>query len=302
MWPAIGAVGGAAISAAGGMFGQKKANEANMKLQQNQLNWNKNMWHMNNEYNSPAAQMQRYREAGLNTHLMYGQGSEGNAGGPAQGVAPPQMQNVAAGLGQGVGSSIGSYIAMKKVNAEVENIEADTANKLTGADKNVLQGEGIAIDNQRAYLEYQYETKTFGNRISKNQIETTAAGLELVKLGLENEGKRIENDAAMMDLAYKELEKIISVTNSIADLQGTWLANEITAEELAYMKKWNRKMGTENPMVQVVKDLLNDEAGEIIEEGKKGLQERIVRGGARRNYRRNKRKYDGKGWGGVPEL
>jgi len=33
-------------------------------------------WEMTNEYNSPKAQMQRYREAGLNPNLMYGQMQE----------------------------------------------------------------------------------------------------------------------------------------------------------------------------------------------------------------------------------
>lgn len=34
-------------------------------------------WAMQNEYNSPRMQMQRYQEAGLNPHLIYGQSNEG---------------------------------------------------------------------------------------------------------------------------------------------------------------------------------------------------------------------------------
>jgi hypothetical protein len=37
-------------------------------------------WNMQNQYNSPAAQMQRFEEAGLNPHLVYGRGESGNAG------------------------------------------------------------------------------------------------------------------------------------------------------------------------------------------------------------------------------
>lgn len=36
-------------------------------------------WGLQNEYNSPRAQMQRFQEAGLNPHLIYGQGNPGNA-------------------------------------------------------------------------------------------------------------------------------------------------------------------------------------------------------------------------------
>lgn len=37
------------------------------------------MWGIQNQYNSPAAQMQRFLDAGLNPHLIYGQGNAGNS-------------------------------------------------------------------------------------------------------------------------------------------------------------------------------------------------------------------------------
>lgn len=49
------------------------------------------MWHMQNAYNSPAQQMARFGAAGLNPHLMYGQGSAGNASGTPQ-YSPPDIQ------------------------------------------------------------------------------------------------------------------------------------------------------------------------------------------------------------------
>ena len=38
-----------------------------------------NLWNLMNEYNSPSAQMQRFKEAGLNPNLIYTQGTSGNA-------------------------------------------------------------------------------------------------------------------------------------------------------------------------------------------------------------------------------
>ena len=40
----------------------------------------KEFWNMQNAYNTPKAQMQRLKDAGLNPALMYGQGNVGNAG------------------------------------------------------------------------------------------------------------------------------------------------------------------------------------------------------------------------------
>jgi len=43
--------------------------------------WERNIknWEMQNEYNSPAQQMQRLKEAGLNPNLVYGKGAVGNS-------------------------------------------------------------------------------------------------------------------------------------------------------------------------------------------------------------------------------
>lgn len=41
---------------------------------------NLEMWHLQNAYNTPIAQMQRLKDAGLNPNLMYSQGTVGNAG------------------------------------------------------------------------------------------------------------------------------------------------------------------------------------------------------------------------------
>lgn len=49
------------------------------------------MWHMQNAYNDPQSQMERFKSAGLNPHLIYGQGNAGNANSMPQ-YQPPHMQ------------------------------------------------------------------------------------------------------------------------------------------------------------------------------------------------------------------
>lgn len=63
---------------------QYQQNEFAQNEKQSELEYQRNleMWNMQNEYNSPYAQMQRYQQAGLNPNLIYGTGSAsaGNAG------------------------------------------------------------------------------------------------------------------------------------------------------------------------------------------------------------------------------
>ena len=82
---AIGALGGAAISAIGNFFGNKSNHKASREAFEReskfareerlaQQQWIEQMYEKNNSYNSPAAQMQRLKDAGLNPDLMYSRG------------------------------------------------------------------------------------------------------------------------------------------------------------------------------------------------------------------------------------
>ena len=68
-----------------GLAGQSLNYGFQKRLQDRQNEFNLQMWNLQNEYNSPAAQMKRFEEAGLNPALMYGSASPGNA------MSTPQM-------------------------------------------------------------------------------------------------------------------------------------------------------------------------------------------------------------------
>lgn len=61
-----------------GWFNNRETNRENERLMNEQNQWNLQMWKLNNEYNSPAAQMARLRAAGINPALAYAQGGVGN--------------------------------------------------------------------------------------------------------------------------------------------------------------------------------------------------------------------------------
>ena len=89
-----------------------------------------------------------------------------------------------------------------------------------------METAGISINNKRDYLSFMKETNTYGNYLKRDQIQTAAAGLELVKLGIENERATIALESETINLAWLQFEKVINASHSIADLQGTELANQ----------------------------------------------------------------------------
>lgn len=66
----------------------KKTNQANMRLAEYQASANEKYLDKMNQYNTPAAQMSRFDQAGLNPNLIYGQGNSGNQSQPARYEAP----------------------------------------------------------------------------------------------------------------------------------------------------------------------------------------------------------------------
>lgn len=58
----------------------------NYLMKQQEQAYNLELWNLMNQYNSPAAQMQRYQDAGLNPYLIYGQSNATSS--PASASAP----------------------------------------------------------------------------------------------------------------------------------------------------------------------------------------------------------------------
>lgn len=72
---------GLAVGAAnqiGGMIGQKRSYKYAKRFAAFQHSKNMELLKYQLDYNTPAAQMQRFRDAGLNENLIYGQGDAGN--------------------------------------------------------------------------------------------------------------------------------------------------------------------------------------------------------------------------------
>lgn len=147
---AIGAIGGAAISAIGNFFGNKSNQKANDRLFEKQAQfsreeriaqqrWIEEMYARNNAYNTPAAQMERYKAAGLNPDLIYSQGDSGNASFPE---APSQA------------STPTTSVIPKNTYGDTAAIAAQTG--LMTAQAKALESQAKKIDTEESLLTADY--------------------------------------------------------------------------------------------------------------------------------------------------
>ena len=67
-----GSVVGGLINAGANIYMQNQTNRTNREIANENNRFNREMWNLQTQYNTPANQMQRFKEAGLNTSLMYG--------------------------------------------------------------------------------------------------------------------------------------------------------------------------------------------------------------------------------------
>lgn len=150
--------------------------KANSQLAKYTNSMNVENWKMQNQYNTPAAQMQRFKEAGLNPNLMYKQGNEGNAGSLPnyqQPVTDVTMKNPF-DLPQMAGSTIGSYLDVKLKNAQTDNVKQQTQNAVTKNAQDILQ---LQYEKQ-----YGSVARDFANKIAEQKWAETSAGAKIAGL------------------------------------------------------------------------------------------------------------------------
>lgn len=108
-----------------GAYQTEETNEGNLELAKYQYEMDRKMWKEQMKYNSPAEQMKRYEEAGLNPNLMYSQGNPGNV------ASYPQFQPTKKDYSQlqplKVLDVIGMYQDFRMKDAQIDNVQAQNA-------------------------------------------------------------------------------------------------------------------------------------------------------------------------------
>lgn len=283
---AIGAAGAAVLGAGLQAGGTMLANGMNQNLSRQQRAWNENMWNrqnqvnlenwnrveqrnaslyqrnkqdslafwkMQNEYNSPQAQMARFKSAGLNPNLIYGQGSSGNSAAVAtpqqgnsdaikspdvQGYSRAQAESITRGM-----DAFGDNYRFKQLDAQTDNLKAQ---------QNVINQEALLKAQQTASAALGIKRGKFQHGIDKELRETS---VEAAKVNLENVKSSLRTQSLNQDNMQTKnkrdkLEYLIAqdmrnprlqqayanIQRTISSTQGENLNNELKKEQLKLRK------------------------------------------------------------------
>ena len=228
----IGAIG-TALSPVTDFVGTMIQNHQNKQLQQQQYNNELDMWNKQNAYNTPANQMQRFRDAGLNPNLIYSQGNPGNAA-AAPTAAPAHMENTLSKTGSDSLSMLQNYQDWKVKQVNIDNVRAQTA--LTQQQQANAKIDQALKNVSLAQNQFNYSQST---KLGQNQLDMAAQNLRQAtinaNLGLQNYEFNSQNNP--LRLANQELNnKLVGQNIQNSQLQNGVLSAQTRGLQINNMR------------------------------------------------------------------
>lgn len=138
------------------------------------------MWNEQNLYNSPAAQMARFKAGGLNPNLIYGQGSAGNASAPPS-YQPANLQYhyQAPAYGAAISSALPTLMAVGTWLQNMRLSEAELQKKVTDVDRikqlvDFLEQRNPQVlresENRNSLFPYQKQAANYGANMARTKL------------------------------------------------------------------------------------------------------------------------------------
>lgn len=178
-----------------------------------QRRYDRKMYREMQDYNSPRAQMQRYREAGLSPYLIYGAANAGNVSTPAPSELPADQ----------VGKGIQEYIGMANFSEDIKAKRLNNAvlanqERITRAKSDTEYYRSIMseFDSMRKALDLasDYEGSTTGKgslyenlastgfRRKANELKLSLSAATLDKIENSIEGMKSDNVVRRVKAGY----------------------------------------------------------------------------------------------------
>lgn len=254
------AIASAAATSMGNYAVNVAANKKQFKYQKEAMaiqdQYNRELWNYQNAYNTPAAQMERLKAAGLNPHLIYGGGS-GNAGNagpiasldvPSRQAARPEIPDLALRRLQ-VRQMDAQYAATTQ-NVETAKKRAMLMDVQTGLQNLKLMNEGIRSKNFKDLAQAEIDTKKFialrsaelfANERTKGTLMDQLSVMrakQMTGIELDNTFKTYRNDLAKLGI-YSSDHPAFRILIQSAERIGIDLGSLLAqgAEKLMYLLK-----------------------------------------------------------------
>lgn len=199
----------------------RETNQANRQLAEYQYSKNLEMWHRQNAYNSPEAQMGRLRMAGLNPNLVAtGGGAAGGTAAHIPSYQAPRMEAPRVDYALGL-NLLGAYQDFQLKSAQIDQVRANARLKSDEADalaeiESYLEPDGALggaiVSRSRRAQRLRYQIKAIAN---KGDLDYQ----ELVRRKAANKGGLGVSQAAAASARVRQLNAAIEKLDADTELQ-----------------------------------------------------------------------------------
>lgn len=203
----------------------KKSRAFATQMYERQKYDNLGFWNMQNEYNSPAAQMQRFKDAGLNPNLIYGQQ---NTAGPltSPDVQKPQFETPRYGdaVSGGALATIDAMYNLEMKQAQTDNMKLQS---------DVIRQEAALKAGQVLDVGASYKRKMFDldfeSELRSTSVDARKEALRQMKVNIDLSLRKDIREAIMQSSNLQEAAE--RMKNLAGQRQQMLLQNANTVEE-----------------------------------------------------------------------
>lgn len=204
----------------------QKNRDYNLQLAKMQNEWNLEQWERENEYNNPLNVMSRLKTAKLNPNLIYGQGANTlSAPSPSLTSGAPSSPQDMSLLAQRptVGQIMSQGLQNRSIQAQIENIEAQT--KKTLADADISETEA----------KYKEAEKLLGIELGNQNLRKNAQ--EISNLYVDWQMKVNQNEGMLYDVFMKKIEYAFKEREMEAIVKNLENQTKLSSNEVEYAIK-----------------------------------------------------------------
>lgn len=191
----------------------QKTRDYNLNLAKQQNQWNIDQWNRENEYNTPLNQMNRYKSAGLNPDLVYGQQNL-SAASPemtsGEGATPMDYSPVANGPTIGEAASIAANARLTNAQAKLAESQADKVDSETVGQ--TINNEWLPklLKGQTEINEADVKQKLADAGLKGKQIEVAVEQIKVMQQSVKESQKKIEDlQSQMENHTFQQVQSIL---------------------------------------------------------------------------------------------
>lgn len=226
-------------------------------------------WTMQNEYNSPASQMARLREAGLNPNLVYGKGADNTAMAVRSTDTKSWNPSVPA-IDANPSNALMTYYDVQMKQAQIDNLKVANTVQTQEAILKAAQTAGILQSTKSGEFDLglKSDLRQYTMDAAKENLRKLTSGTDIMLQ--QNERDAAMNSSNLMEAMERVLTLRANRVNTEAEREKIYQSIELLKKENrikrldAQLADENVRPG-ENLFMQVLRDALN-----YVTEGAKG--------------------------------